>query len=384
MLRKLAAVIVILFIGSATWVQAETPVKVGLSLGLTGRYQEMGQMQQMEFRLWGAQVNQRGGLLGRPLQLIIYDDHSDRDTAVRLYSKLINEDHVDFVFGPYSSGLTEAILPITAKLGYPVLASGASSDKLWEQGYTHLFGIYITASRYTVGFLEMAAMNGLTKVAIASADDPFSAYIAKGAGEWAHNFGLQVVIYRQFAKGSADFSNFVQQAQREGAEMVVMCGHYDEAVNMRLALKKSAWMPKAFYASVGPALPRYYQELQGDAELVFSSSQWEPRVVYQPNDKAVFLEPFLKQYGVLPSYQAATAFAAGQILELAIQRAGSMDRRKVRDVLAKMDAVSIIGRYAVDGTGRQVKHFPITTQWQHGKNEIVWPKDLATATPMFR
>jgi len=109
MLRKLAAVIVILFIGSATWVQAETPVKVGLSLGLTGRYQEMGQMQQMEFRLWGAQVNQRGGLLGRPLQLIIYDDHSDRDTAVRLYSKLINEDHVDFVFGPYSSGLTEAI-----------------------------------------------------------------------------------------------------------------------------------------------------------------------------------------------------------------------------------------------------------------------------------
>ena len=125
MLRKLAVVISILLIGSTTWVQAEVPLKVGLSLGLTGRYQEMGQMQQMGFRLWCAQVNQRGGLLSRPLKLIIYDDHGDRNQAVRMYTKLLNEDQVDFIFGPYSSGLTEAILPITAKLGYPVLASGA-------------------------------------------------------------------------------------------------------------------------------------------------------------------------------------------------------------------------------------------------------------------
>lgn len=85
MLRRLSAVISILLIGLTgypTWVQAETPLKVGLSLGLTGRYQEMGQMQQKGFRLWCDQVNQSGGLLGRPLQLIIYDDHSDRDTTV--------------------------------------------------------------------------------------------------------------------------------------------------------------------------------------------------------------------------------------------------------------------------------------------------------------
>ena len=384
MSRKLAIVISILLIASATRVHGQTPLKVGLSLGLTGRYQEMGQMQQMGFRLWAEQVNQRGGLLAPPLQLIIYDDHSNRDTAVQLYGKLLNEDRVDFVFGPYSSGLTDAILPITAKRDYPVLASGASSDKLWEQGYTHLFGIYTPASRYTMGFLEMAAMNGLAKVAIASADDPFSAYIAKGTGQWARNFGLQVVISRQFCKGSADYSHFIHQAQRDGAEMVIMCGHYDEAVNMRLALQKSAWTPKAFYASVGPALPRYYQELHSDAELVFSSSQWEPGVVYQPNDKALFLEPFMKKYAMLPSYQAAAAFAAGQILESAIQKAGSIDRRKVRDMLATMDAVSIIGRYAVDETGKQIKHFPVTTQWQQGKNQIVWPKDLATATPIFK
>ena len=384
MLRKLAAVISILLIGSATWVHAATTLKIGLSLGLTGRYQEMGQMQEMGLRLWGAQVNQRGGLLGHPLQLVIYDDHSDRDTAVRLYIKLLNEDRVDFVFAPYSSSLTNAILPITAAQGAPVLSPGAASDMLWQQGYTHLFGIYIPASRYTVGFLEMGAMNGLVKVAIASADDAFSAYIAKGAGEWAQNFGLKVVISRQFPKGSADFADFIRQARDAGAEMVIMCGHYNEAVNMRLALKKSAWSPKAFYASVGPALPKYYEELQSGAELVFSSSQWEPGVIYRPNDKAVFLEPFLKKYGVQPSYQAATAFAAGQILELAIEKARSVDRHKVRDVLADMDAMSIIGRYGVDATGKQIKHFPITVQWQHGRKEIVWPQDLATAEPIFK
>lgn len=384
MVRKSACFVIAIVLCVAFWAHADTPVTIGVSLGLTGRYAKMANMQEKGFRLWADQVNQKGGLLGRPVQLIIYDDRSDRATAKRLYNKLLVEDGVDLLFTPYSSGLTAAIAPIIEQHRCPVPVSGASSDKIWEQSYRYLFGVYIPASRYAVGFLEMSAMHGHSKVAILHADDTFSTQIGLGTKSWAKKFGLDLVLFRTFAKGKTDFSDLASAVKHSNADMVIMCGHYDESVYMRLALKHIAWMPKAYYASVGPALPSYGDRLKADADLSFSSSQWETSVIYGPKDQDLFRKPFKQMYGVEPAYQAATAYAAGQILEKAIKKAQSFDREKIRAILSKMDAMSIIGRYGVDAHGKQIKHFPITIQWQNGKKKIVWPSELATADPNFK
>lgn len=188
---------------------ATEPIKIGLTLGLTGKYSEMSDMQMKGFRLWERDVNKRGGILGRNIELVIHDDKSDTETAKALYEYLIKRVRVDLVFSPYSSEITEAILPVTEKYGYPVLTSGASADRLWQKGYKNNFGVYTPASKYAVGFLELLVANGLNDIAIVYADDSFSKDIAAGTKKWADRFGLKVVLFEGFKKETTELKEIV-------------------------------------------------------------------------------------------------------------------------------------------------------------------------------
>lgn len=382
-LNILAAMIgIVLF--SPLQVDADDTVTIGVSIGLTGKYAKMADMQKKAYRLWEKRINDNGGLLNKKIKMIIEDDNSQKDTARKIYERFIEKDRVDFVIGPYSSGLTGAVMPIAEKNRYPVIAAGAASDTLWHQGYRYLFGIFIPASRYAVGFLEMAAMNGLKNIAIIYADDPFSKSIARGTQKWGTKFGLNISFFEGFRKGTHDLTALAFKVKTASPEALIVCGHFEESVDMMVSLKKIKWHPKNYFATVGPAMPAYHRKLKGDAEMVFSSSQWEPEVMYGPDDHKTFMEPFVKRYNIKPSYHAAIAFAACQILETAIRKTHSLDREKIRDVLATMDAMSIIGRYGVDNNGMQIKHFPINIQWQNGEKKVVWPEEIAKTAPIIQ
>jgi len=361
---------------------AAEPVKIGVSLGLTGKHSEASRLQEKSFRLWETDVNRKGGMLGKKVKLIIYDNRSEASAAKEQYEYLIKQDHVDLLFSPYSSEHTEAILPLTEEYGYPIIASGASADELWEKGYKYFFGLYTVASRYAVGFLELLVQDDFKDVAIIYAGDPFSRGIAGGTKQWAEKFGLRVLLYSGIKDGKKDFDDIIVKARDSKAEVLIVCGYFNEAIDARLSMKRVGWHPKVYYASVGPAIQAYYEKLGQDANHAFSSSQWEQHGRL-PGSKLYHSE-FVVAYGEEPSYHAANAYAAGQILESAVRKAGSLDRKKIRNVLSAMNTVTIIGRYGVDKTGRQVKHFPLIIQWQDGKRQIVWPKDLSTATPIFK
>jgi branched-chain amino acid transport system substrate-binding protein len=361
---------------------ASEPIKIGLTLGLTGKYADMSDMQMKGFRLWERDVNNKGGILGRKVQVIVRDDKSNPQTAKYLYEQMILKEKFELLFAPYSSEITEAVLPITEKHGYPLLAQGASADQLWQKGYRHIFGVYIPASKYAVGFLEMLARRDFKNVSIVYADDSFSKAIAAGTKVWAERFGLNVVLYEEFKKDTKDLSPAALKTKAAGADALIVCGHLKESVDMRISLKKIGWKPKAYYASVGPATQAFYERLKEDTDGVFSSSQWEPYTRF-PNSRE-FTDSFLENYKTMPSYHAAAAYAAGQILELAIKRAGSIDREKLTEVLSRIDTMTIIGRYGVDKTGLQIKHFNLIIQWQKGKKEIVGPEELKTAKPVFK
>lgn len=365
-------------------VNASEPIKIGLTLGLTGKYSEMSDMQMKGFRLWERDVNNKGGILGRKVQIIIYDDNSDSRIAKAFYEHLILRDKVDLVFGPYSSEITEAVLPVTEQYGYPVLAAGASADKLWQKSYRYVFGLYTPASKYTVGFLEMLVMNGFKDIAIVHADDSFSKNIASGVKKWAGRFGLNVLLFEGFKKGTKNLDDIAQKAKTSKAQALIMCGHFDESVNMRLSLKNIGWYPKAYFASVGPAMQAFHERLGANADGVFSSSQWEHHSRLNLPGGHEFYDSYIKTYREEPSYHAASAYAAGQILATAVKKAESLDRDKIRDILSVMDAMTIIGRYGVNRTGMQIKHFNLIIQWQNGKKEIVWPEEIRTAKPVFK
>lgn len=363
---------------------ASEPIKIGVSLGLTGKYSQMSNSQMKGYKLWEKEVNLKGGINGRKINLIIKDDTGSTAKAKSIYESFITTDKVDLLFAPYSSEITEAILPVTEEHRYPILLSGASADSLWEKGYRYAFGVYTPASKYTTSFLEMAAHLNLKSVSIFYADDVFSKDAARGAKIWGDRFGFNVLIFEMFKKDSANFDEIALKAKKLDADILLICGHFNESVNVRLSLKKVKWSPKAYYASVGPATQEFYNKLGKDSEYTFTSTQWEANNKLNLPGSKKFYQKYLNTYNETPTYHSATAYAAGEILETVIKKTESLDREKIREMLSVIRTLSIIGRYGVDPNGMQIKHLPLVIQWQNGKKEVIWPKDLRTSKAVIK
>lgn len=381
MKRIIYFILITLILYVNTVFSEEKEIKIGLSLSLTGRYREMAEMQYLGFLLWEEEVNRKGGVLGRKIKLLIQDDRSDPETAKGIYHSLINKEKVDLLFSPYSSEITEAVIPVIEKEGYPLIASGASSDRLWRKGYKNIFGLYTTAGNYTAGFLELLLLKDIKKIAIIHTDDAFSLELASGTKKRAERLGLEIVLYEGFHKGEEIPEYIIKKLKDLRPDGIILGGHFEEAINMLKIFKKIKWYPKAYFASVGPALERFYKIAGKDAEGVFSASQWEPENGMPGSLE--FYNAFVKRFSKEPSYHAATAYAAGMLLEEALKRTGSFDRSKIREVLSLMDIFTILGRYNVDASGKQIKHYNLVIQWQKGKKKIVWPEEVAKAKPIF-
>lgn len=357
-------------------------LQLGVSMSLTGKYAQLGAMNEKAYRLWERDVNRRGGILGHSVRLNILDDQSDPARARQIYEDLISRQKVDLVLGPYSSEITEAVSEVTEQHHYPLLSSGGSADTMWQKGRKYLFGVYITASKYSIGMLELLVRADIGRIAIVATDDSFGKAIQAGTLDWARRFEVPVISSSDFKKGTPDIEARIRAAHAAGADVLIIAGHFDDSINARQALKKIGWTPKVFYATVGPAIQKYADILKADADYAFSSSQWEPGLSF-PGARE-FAKAFTEAYKTEPSYHAASAYAAGQILEAAIRKTQSLDREKLRDTLSSLDTMTVMGRYGVDRDGKQVRHFAVTVQWQKGKKEIVAPPELATAKPVWR
>lgn len=380
-LRQIAPIIYGLLL-SLVWVSplhATPPIKIGLTLGLTGKYAEMSQMQKRGYELWASEVNKRGGLLGRKVMLLIRDDRSDPELARTLYENFIKEG-VDLIFSPYSSEITEAVAPVAERHGYPMIVAGASADRIWQRGYRYIFGLSTPSSRYTVGFLELLVMNNIEGLAIIYADDSFSTGVAEGTKTWAERLDLKISFFKGFRKTDPNLEKLLKEAKDSGARVLILCGHLDESIKVKHLLKGLNWNP-IYYATVGPATDRFYTILGADAELTFSSSHWE----YNPSslEEREFFQSFQKTYGLNPNYHAATAYAAGQLIEQTIIRAKTTEKEQLREILSRAEALTILGRYKVNRSGLQTRHQYLVIQWQKGKREVLWPDYRRTAIPKW-
>lgn len=162
--------------------------------------------------------------------------------------------------------------PITEQHGIPILVAGAAADRLWERGYRHVIGVYTTASKFIVGFLELLVLKGLDNIAILSADDSFSADLADGTRNWARRFELNTTFFERFKKGTERLDHLLIKARESGANVLIVCGHMEEAVHMVESLKRIGWRPQARYASVGPTFPAFRDRCGDEAENVFTTS----------------------------------------------------------------------------------------------------------------
>lgn len=382
--------IVLLFIAlvfpllQAPAVLASEMIRIGVSLGLSGSYSLTSARQKNAYLLFEQDINRAGGILGRQVEFVILDNGSDKDIAIAQYTQLITKEQVDFVIGPYTSKLTLAISPVVEKFGYPTLVAGAAADRIWQQGYENVFGMWTPASRYVLGFLKLLAYHRVDRIVIVTGDGPFARGLAEGARKWAGALRLEVVDYITFPEGIDDFTPVAEKVKNLEPEVLICTGHYYVGVGMKKALATIGWQPDLFYATVSPTFDKYSKDLGDAAENDFSTAIWEPHPKLKYPGSYDFARSYQEKFNQPPTYHAASAYASGEVLARAITEAGTVDRGKVRQVLQQMTTTSVLGRYSVDKTGMQIKRFPLIVQWQHGQKEVVWPLELQTRPAVMK
>jgi len=356
-------------------------IVVGTSVALTGKYARTGQEQLQGFEMWVDEVNARGGLLGQQVKLVHYDDESKPETGAKLYEKLITDDKVDLLIGPYSSAVTMAASTVAEKHGIPMVSSGASATEIWTRGYKNVFGLYTLAETYMDQILEFGKSKGLRKIALIYENTEFPRAVGSGVKSKAKELGMQVVFEEEYGKASTDFSSMIIKIKAKKPDMVIGGSYLPDSTAFVRQAKENRLYAKIFAFAVGPALPDFGTNLGLDAEGVMGNTQWEPTLKL-PGAKE-FAEKYNAKYGHEPGYHAGGGYGAGQVLEAAVKKAGSTDRDKVRAALFSLDVVTTFGRFKVDETGKQIGKPAYAVQWIGGERHIIFPVENATAKVVY-
>jgi branched-chain amino acid transport system substrate-binding protein len=352
-------------------------VLVGGAISLTGRFAEPAGRQVNSIKMWVDEMNGRGGLLGHKIELILLDDKSDTQTAVKLYEKLITEDKVDLLLAPYSSAITEAVANINERYKMPFVAFGAASSPIWEKGRKYIFNIAAVAEDYQKGAVHLAGQIGVKRIAIIGEDSLFPRQSGIGAKQWAGKLGLQVVLEENYPQKQTDFTALLQKIKASGAEAIMSNSYFADSAAQLRQMRELNLNFKLFSSTVGPGLPNFPEQLGGTAEYVLGFSQWEPLpdILKHPGMKEYIAE-YKKRYNEEPNYHAGGAYGALQVTEAALKQAGSFDSQKLRDALASLDVTTIFGRYKVNDKGMN-DHEGLTFQILQGQRRVVFPDKWA-------
>ena len=362
---------------------AQQPIRIGASLSLTGKqYSLQGGYGREGYLLCEKHVNARGGVLGRPIEFVIYDDGSDEKVAVRLYEKLITEDKVDAVLGPYGSAITDAVADVNEKHRKLMIAPMAATTSIWEKGRRYLIMMLSPVESLPEGLLDLAARNGLKTVAVIKLDGLVANATAKGASELAKKKNLDVVFFETYPNGTTDFSGLLNKVKAAKPDVLMAASvRLEELVAITRQMKDVGLNVRMLSSVPYGLLPDYEKQLGKDAEFVYSGSFWEPSLPYPGNQQ--FVAAYEKEFKRAPAVQSAGAYAACQLFAETVRRTGSLDSDKLREALLALKTKTVLGDFAVDERGFQIAHKAITIQWQDGKQVVVWPDELASGKLRF-
>jgi branched-chain amino acid transport system substrate-binding protein len=360
---------------------AEQPLRIGTSLSITGKqYSAQGGYCREGYLLCQKHVNAEGGVVGRQIEFVTYDDASDGKAAARNYEKLITEDKVDAVLGPYGSEITEAVAEVIEKHRMLMIAPTAGTSSIWEKGRRYLIMMLSPVEGLPEGLLDLAARNRLTRVAVIKLDGLVANAHAKGASELAKKKGLEVVFAETYPSATTDFSDILKRV-KEAAPDVLMAAsvRIEDLVAINRQAREVDLNVKMFSSVPYGLRPDYYKLVGKEAEFVYSGSYWDTGLPYPGNRE--FVAAYETEFKRTPSVQSAASYAGCRLLVETIRRTGSLESEKIRDALLALSTKTVLGDFAVDERGFQIAHKAITIQWQDGRQMTVWPDEVGSAKP---
>lgn len=366
-------------------------IKIGAAVSETGKYAREGKDTRQGYNTWLEWVkNEKGGIqVGDELydvEIVYYDDEGDPDTTAKLVEKLITEDEVQFLLGPYSSGLTQSASAISEKYDYIMVEGNGADEGLFERGFQNLFAVLTPAGNYTQSALEMLAEKGAKTVVIAYEDTAFPTSVAEGAEKWAAEYGMEVLAVETYPKDVADVSGIMTKFRDLEPDVFVGGGHFNDALLFTRAAKELDFNPKAMVITVGPSNPEFVSEMGADAEYIIGPTQWEAVMSYEDEyfgTATDYAARYEEMWSESPTYQAAESTATALALMLAIEDAGSLETADVRQALNDLDVTTFYGPINFDETGKNAAKPMGSIQIQNGEIKVIAPGQAAEVDIMY-
>ncbi|MEZ4709002.1 MAG: amino acid ABC transporter substrate-binding protein [Caldilineaceae bacterium] len=337
-------------------------IRLGAAVSETGKYAREGKDTRQGYDTWLDWVNNEyGGIkVGDAcynVEIVYYDDEGDPDTAATLVEKLITEDEVDFLLGPYSSGLTMSTSAIAEKYGMIMIEGNGSAEELFERGFQNLFAVLTPAGQYTQGALKELADMGAKTVVVAYEDTAFPTSVGVGAVKWAQEYGMEVLGIETYPLDVADVSAIMTKFRDLEPDVFVGGGHFNDALLFVNSAKELGFSPKAMIITVGPSNPEFVTEVGDSSNYIIGPTQWEATMSWEDEyfgTAAEYAARYEEMWGETPTYQAAESTATALALHLAIEQAGSLEMDAVRQALFDLDVTTFYGPINFDETGKNV------------------------------
>lgn len=365
----------------------EAPIKIGASLPLTGDFSEPGTAAKLGYELWVEQVNNAGGLLGRQVEFTLYDNASDPDTAVADYERLITEDKVDLVVGPFSSRLVIPTSEVAAKYGYAFPEPAGGAPGVFDRGLTNIFFCQpapgadqaIPFADYILSLPEDVRPKTF---AVVSADDPFNLGVVEAAEALLTAGDLTSVLKEVYAPDTKDFSSIAAKVADLDPDLILGGTIFEDSVGQIQAYKEAGYQPRGAFFTTGPSLPKEFNEALGSAtEGIFSAISWFEDSTTETNPE--FVAAYHAKYGSDPiAEDSANAYTVGQVLQQAVENTQSIDNAKLIEEMHSATFTTVVGPLKFDEVGRPQGSFMIL-QWQGGTYVMVYPEFAKQADPIW-
>jgi len=375
--------------GAASSAKAQDTIKFGAPLALTGGLADEAKKQDAVWAMWLAKVNAAGGINvgGKKMkvELIKYDYQTNGTRAGQLAEKLITDDKVNFLLAPFGSGHTKIVAAVAERYQTPMVACASSSESVYDQGLKNLFGTLSPNGGMTtanVAFFK-SKMPSLKRVAVLGRDDVFPKSMAQGLSKAAKEGGLEVVYDQLYAVGTMDHSAAVSAMKAAKPDWVYATGYTQDLILIRKQMADLGLTAPIVTMVAGPAYQEFTEGLGALANGVTSSSWWHHEASYKGvgvwPTTAAFYKEFVAQNKSDPDYVHASCAAAAVVLRNAIERAGSLDKAKVRQALAETDINTFYGPIKFSSNGmNQVRDLPII-QVQNKHVKVLHPADIKNA-----
>ncbi|WP_324716664.1 amino acid ABC transporter substrate-binding protein [Carboxydochorda subterranea] len=364
---------------------AATPIRIGATLPLTGPFADTGQWVARGYQKWARDVNARGGLLGRPVELTILDDASVADRAISLLERLITVDRVDLILGGYPGTAAAAQMAVAERYRKVYVSMGGHMAS-FQRGFRYSFGAPpLMGEWWYEGVWEwlatLPAAQRPQKAAMITINNPVGAAVRSSAIEGLRRVGILLVMDERYDVPLATAEPLVSRAIALGADLFIANGFFPDGVQTIRAMKALNYNPKLVLQGIGSIIPEWVQELGADGNYVVSGTPLHDRLPFA--GIAELAEAARQEFGVgtTPQYYLF-GYAWAQALEKGVQGAGTLDQDAVAAYLRSHIIETIAGRFTFDARGLPPP-YRYTTQVIEGRVELIWPPEVATHAPVY-